>query len=120
MLHRVKTNVHRAMVTYKDEYDSHASGLIQEAIQNAADANISGLPRKDWRFVCGKRLRLSLNMAFPEISDPKGICKDVSGLGRWDNGDVEVGLSSLDEFPYVIGLVRQALKKQTGTWGAGP
>jgi len=30
-----------------------------------------------------KRLRLSLNMAFPEISDPKGICKDVSGLGRW-------------------------------------
>ena len=27
-----------------------------------------------------KRLRLSLNMAFPEINDPKGICKDVSGL----------------------------------------
>ena len=39
-----------------------------------------------------KRLRLSLNMKFPEINDPKGICKDVSGLGRWGNGDVEVGL----------------------------
>jgi predicted transport protein len=61
-----------------------------------------------------KRLRLSLNMGFPEISDPKGLCKDVSGLGRWGNGDVEVGLNSLDELPYVIGLVRQALEKQLG------
>ena len=39
-----------------------------------------------------KRLRLSLNMGFPEINDPSGICKDVTGLGRWGNGDVEVGL----------------------------
>jgi uncharacterized protein with ParB-like and HNH nuclease domain/predicted transport protein len=61
-----------------------------------------------------KRLRLSLNMAFPEISDPKGICKDVSGLGRWGNGDVEVGLASLDELPYVMGLVRQSFEKQMG------
>jgi predicted transport protein len=61
-----------------------------------------------------KRLRLSLNLAFPEITDPKGICKDVTGLGRWGNGDVEVGLSSLDELPYVMGLVRQSLEKQMG------
>ena len=61
-----------------------------------------------------KRLRLSLNMTFAEISDPKGLCKDVTDLGRWGNGGVEVGLSSLDELPYVIGLVRQALEKQLG------
>lgn len=61
-----------------------------------------------------KRLRLSLNMSFAEISDPKGLCKDVTRLGRWGNGDVEVGLSSLEELPYVIGLVRQALEKQLG------
>ena len=61
-----------------------------------------------------KRLRLSLNMRFAEISDPKGLCKDVTGVGRWGNGDVEVGLSSLDELPYVIGLVRQSLEKQLG------
>ena len=61
-----------------------------------------------------KRLRLSLNMAFPEITDPRGICKDVTGLGRWGNGDVEVGLSSLDDLPYIIGLVRQAYEKQMG------
>ena len=61
-----------------------------------------------------KRLRLSLNIAFHEITDPKGICKDVTGLGRWGNGDVEVSLASLDEVPYVIGLVRQSLEKQLG------
>jgi uncharacterized protein with ParB-like and HNH nuclease domain/predicted transport protein len=61
-----------------------------------------------------KRLRLSLNIDFSEISDPKGIAKDVTNLGRWGNGDVEVSLSSLDELPYALGLVRQALEKQMG------
>ncbi len=61
-----------------------------------------------------KRLRLSLNVSFHEIDDPRGLCKDVSGLGRWGNGDVEVGLSSIDEMPYVIGLVRQSFEKQMG------
>ncbi|MHB1953112.1 MAG: GmrSD restriction endonuclease domain-containing protein [Sulfobacillus sp.] len=66
-----------------------------------------------------KRLRLSLNMDFPEVNDPKGICKDVSNLGRWGNGDVEVGLAALEELPYVLGLVRQALEKQLGNSGEG-
>lgn len=64
-----------------------------------------------------KQLRLSLNMEFPEISDPRGLCKDVAGLGRWGNGDVEVRLSSLKELPYVIGLVRQSLERQLGNGG---
>lgn len=61
-----------------------------------------------------KRLRLSLNVAFHEIDDPLGVGKDVSGLGRWGNGDVEVGLSSSNDLPYVMGLVRQSLEKQMG------
>lgn len=61
-----------------------------------------------------KRLRLTLNLAFDEISDPRGICKDVTDIGRWGNGDVEVGLRSPDELPYVIGLVRQSLERQLG------
>ncbi len=61
-----------------------------------------------------KRLRLSLNMDFAELNDPKGLCKDVSGLGRWGNGNVEVGLAKLDEIPYVMGLVRQSFERQMG------
>jgi uncharacterized protein with ParB-like and HNH nuclease domain/predicted transport protein len=64
-----------------------------------------------------KRLRLSLNMPFPDIVDPREICKDVSGLGRWGNGDVEVGLASVAELPYVMGLVRQAFERQMGANG---
>jgi len=61
-----------------------------------------------------KRLRLSLKVTFAEINDPKGLCKDVSALGRWGNGDVEVGLSKIEEIPYVMSLVRQAFEKQIG------
>jgi predicted transport protein len=61
-----------------------------------------------------KRLRLSLNMPFSEVNDPKGLCKDVSGVGRWGNGEVEIGLSSLEELPYVMGLVRQSFDRQMG------
>ena len=64
-----------------------------------------------------KRLRLSLNMAFAEINDPKGLCKDVTNIGRWGNGDVEVGLQSLAELPYVMGLVRQSYERQMGDGG---
>ena len=61
-----------------------------------------------------KQLRLSLNMAFHELHDPKRLGKDITNLGRWGNGDVEVGLNELDELPYVMGLVRQAYEKQMG------
>ena len=61
-----------------------------------------------------QKLRISLNMRFPDISDPKGICRDVSRLGRWGNGDVEFRLSKHEEIPYVIGLVRQSLERQLG------
>ena len=64
-----------------------------------------------------RQLRLSLNMAFTEINDPRGICRDVSELGRWGNGDVEIRFDTIDELPYVMGLVRQSLERQLGNEG---
>ncbi len=61
-----------------------------------------------------KRLVLMLNMEFAGISDPKHICKDVSMMHHWGNGEVEVALASLDELPYIMGLVRQSLETQLG------
>jgi uncharacterized protein with ParB-like and HNH nuclease domain/predicted transport protein len=66
-----------------------------------------------------RRLRLSLNMEFHELHDPKGLARDVTNLGRWGNGDVEVGLNLPEELPYVMGLVRQAFEKQIGNGEAG-
>ncbi len=57
------------------------------------------------------RLRLSLNLRFDEIDDPNGICKDVTNLGRWGNGDVEVGISSTEELDYIMFLINQSFQK---------
>ena len=60
------------------------------------------------------RLRLSLNLRFHELHDPRGLARDVTNLGRWGNGDAEVELSATEGLPYVMGLVRQAFEKQMG------
>lgn len=60
------------------------------------------------------RLRLSLNMRFHELHDPRGVAKDVRNLGRWGNGDVEISLTSTVDIPYVLGLIRQSFEKQMG------
>ena len=59
-----------------------------------------------------QRLRISLNMKFSEIHDPKGICRDITGLGRWGNGDVEVFFEHTSEIDDVVDLIEQSYKKQ--------
>ena len=61
-----------------------------------------------------KRLRLTLNMAFSDIDDPRNKCRDVTDMGRWGNGCVEVAVEDEEDIPYVMGLVRQALERQLG------
>ena len=57
-------------------------------------------------------LRLSLNMKFHELNDPRGLAEDTTNVGRWGNGDVGLKFARLDELPYVMGLVRQAFERQ--------
>lgn len=61
-----------------------------------------------------KRLRLILNIAFADLDDPRGQCRDISNIGHWGRGNVEIFLSNLDGLPYVMGLIRQALDRQMG------
>ena len=60
------------------------------------------------------RLRLTVNMRFHELDDPRGLARDVTNLGRWGNGDVEVGISDAQDLSYVVGLVRQSFERQMG------
>lgn len=59
-----------------------------------------------------ERLRLSLNMPFAEINDPKQICKDVGNIGKWGNGDVRVVFDDIKNLPYILSLVRQSFERQ--------
>ena len=60
------------------------------------------------------RLNLILNMNFPELDDPRGLCRDLTNMGKWGNGNVEVGFENMEDLPYIIGLVRQSLELQLG------
>lgn len=64
-----------------------------------------------------RRLRLSINMPFGDINDPKGVCEDVTRKGHWGNGDVRAHIASLDELPYIMSLVRQSYERQMGDGG---
>ena len=55
-----------------------------------------------------QRLRISLNMKYSEIHDSKGICRDITGLGRWGNGDVEVFFEHTSEIDDVMNLIVQS------------
>jgi uncharacterized protein with ParB-like and HNH nuclease domain/predicted transport protein len=61
-----------------------------------------------------KQLLLTLNMAFDAVTDMRGLCIDVTNVGHWGNGDVQVGFAELEELPYIIGLVRQSFEQQMG------
>jgi len=60
-----------------------------------------------------KRLLLTLNMEFSELDDPQGICEDMSNVGKWGNGSVQLGVSSLPDMDYAMFLVRQSFEENS-------
>ena len=60
-----------------------------------------------------RRLVLYLKLPFADLNDPRGLCRDVTNIGTYFAGDVEVGISSVDELDYMMFLIRQALERQS-------
>ena len=58
-----------------------------------------------------KRLLISLNMPFHEINDPKNMCRDMTNIGHFGNGDIEFGIASLDQLDDAMDLIRQAFER---------
>lgn len=80
--------------------------VLKYYIAFKAETNfVDVIPKARW-------LRLSLNLKFSEIVDPQGMATDITGKGRWGNGDVSINFKKIDELPYVIGLIKQSLAKQ--------
>lgn len=59
-------------------------------------------------------LKLFLDIPLDKLSDPLGLGRDVSGVGHWGTGEVEVGLSAPDQIEGVMSLVRQSFETQNG------
>ena len=60
-----------------------------------------------------QRLRISVNMKYSEVMDPNGICRDITGLGRWGNGDVELFMEHTSDVDQVMEIIEQSYRIQT-------
>ena len=59
-----------------------------------------------------QRLRISVNMKFSEVIDPNGICRDITDLGRWGNGDVELYMEHTSDVDQIMEIVEQSYRIQ--------
>ncbi len=59
-----------------------------------------------------QRLRIFINMKFNEIKDPNGICNDITDLGHWGNGDIELFMEHKDELEQIMEIVKQSFDAQ--------
>lgn len=51
---------------------------------------------------------------FFEINNSAEMANDDVNQGRWGNGNVDFVLTSLDDFPYALRPIRQALEQRAG------
>lgn len=59
-----------------------------------------------------KRLKITINMKYSDVIDSDGICRDVTEIGKWGNGDVEVYLDKLENIEKVMNIIRQSHDNQ--------
>ena len=59
-----------------------------------------------------QRLRISVNMKFSEVIDPNGICRDITGIGRWGNGAVELYMEHTSDVDQIMEIVEQSYRLQ--------
>ena len=60
----------------------------------------------------GSELKLYLDIDLGELNDPENLGRDVSAVGHWGTGNVEVRLGTADRLEAVMALVRQAFEMQ--------
>lgn len=59
-----------------------------------------------------KRLVIQVRVPIHRLDDPHGICQDISTVGHWGVGNLRMYITSADELPRVMGIVRQAFDNQ--------
>ncbi len=56
-------------------------------------------------------LKLYFNLPFGEIEDREKLCRDVSKIGHWGTGDIELKVSHQKHIEYALGLIQQVYEK---------
>ena len=55
-------------------------------------------------------LKIWLDIPPKELKDIHGLGRDVSGIGHYGTGDVEVRLSTMEDLDKIIDLIEQSYK----------
>ena len=61
--------------------------------------------------ILNKGLKIYINLKSGDLLDEKKIARDVSNKGHWGNGSYEIKLTDTENFEYILGLLKQSLKK---------
>jgi predicted transport protein len=56
-------------------------------------------------------LKIHLDIPYSEINDPKGYGRDVSNVGHWGTGDVEIKVSNANDLEYALDLIEQSYRR---------
>jgi predicted transport protein len=59
-----------------------------------------------------KNLKAFLNLKKGELEDPKGLCRDMKGIGHYGNGEYEIKVDENSDFDYLAYLIKQSYNKQ--------
>lgn len=53
-----------------------------------------------------------LNLKKGELDDPKNICRDISNIGHYGNGDYDLYIQEDSDLDYIMFLIKQSYNKQ--------
>ncbi len=53
-----------------------------------------------------------INMKKGELDDPKNLCRDITSIGHYGNGDYDIRINENTDLDYVMFLINQSYKKQ--------
>ena len=53
-----------------------------------------------------------INLKKGELDDPKGICRDISNIGHYGNGQYDLSIKQDSDLDYMMFIIKQSYKKQ--------
>ncbi|MDD2230080.1 MAG: DUF5655 domain-containing protein [Candidatus Cloacimonetes bacterium] len=56
------------------------------------------------------KLKLTLNVTKGQLIDNLGLSEDVSGKGKWGNGDYQIAMRDETNISYILSLIEQSIK----------
>lgn len=108
--HLQNIEVYELFLALKREILSIDSGVYEEVLKYyiafKAETNFVDVILK------ASGLRLTINLAFNDLRDPKHLALDIREKGRWGNGEVSLKVDHKEDIDYAMFLIRQAYNKQ--------